>query len=174
VARNLGAQLDVFVVRKLGLPNQPELAMGAIATGGVRVLNDEVIQLSGVSDSTIEAVARAEEEELKRRENIYRGGEPPISPRDRSVLLIDDGLATGASMRAAIAAVRKLKPSKVVVAVPVGAPATCRSLAAEVDELVCIRRPDPFQAVGLWYDNFDPTSDEDVHRLLMKAREFGH
>src|SRR5262245_37070546 len=153
VARALGVPLDVFLVRKLGVPGQRELAMGALATGGVRVLNREVVEALGIPDEVVDAVAFEEEEELRRREREYRGDRPPPDVRGRVVILIDDGLATGSTMRAAVAALRRLGPARVVVAVPVGAPETCAELRGEADEVVCARTPDPFYAVGRWYDD---------------------
>ena len=166
VARTLKAPLDVFLVRKLGTPGHPELAMGAIASGGVRVLNDEVVQWLGIRAEQIDAVARQEQQELQRREAAYRGGRslPPLE--NRIVMLVDDGLATGSTMRAAVQAVKEQKPARVIVAVPVGAPETCRDLGATADEVVCARMPTPFSAVGQWYLNFEQTSDEEVRRLL--------
>src|SRR5215218_7402633 len=151
VARALDAPLDVFLVRKLGLPGHRELAMGAIASGGVRVLNRDVVAMSRVSDATIEAVARGEQVELARRERQYRAGRTPVELFDRIVLLIDDGLATGATVKAAVQAVRAHAPSRVVVAVPVGSPDACRELLDVADEIVCARAPEHFAAVGQWY-----------------------
>jgi predicted phosphoribosyltransferase len=169
VARALRAPLDVFLVRKLGVPGQEELAMGALATGGVLVLNDEVVQALGIPDWTIDEVARQEERELRRREQSYRGGRPPPDPRGRTVILIDDGLATGSTMRAAVAALRRQEPARIVVAVPIGAADTCADFQAAADEVVCARTPEPFHSVGLWYDDFSQTTDEEVHDLLERA-----
>ena len=166
VARALRAPLDVFVVRKLGLPGSPELAMGAIASGGVRVLNDDVLALYPISPAAIDAVTKTERLELERRERAYRDGGPPVPIKGRIVILVDDGLATGSTMRAAVLAVRRLQPSRVVVAVPVGAPATCRALRTVADEVVCAFTPEPFGAVGLWYVDFSQTTDEEVRQLL--------
>jgi predicted phosphoribosyltransferase len=166
VATALGAPLDVFVVRKLGVPWQPELAMGAIASGGVRVLNDEVITTLRLTDDMIEKVTESEQRELERREEAYRDGRPRPNVRGKVVILVDDGLATGSTMRAAVAAVRKLEPTRVVVAVPVGARDTCRVLAAEADEVVCVARPEPFFGVGSWYDDFSQTTDDEVRERL--------
>ena len=170
VARALGAPLDVFLVRKLGLPGHEELAMGAIATGGARVLNEELVRDLRLDEQLIETVARREQAELERREQLYRGSRPPPELAGKTVILVDDGLATGASMRAAVAAVRAREPARVVVAVPTAAPQTCAELEAEVDEIVCERTPDPFYAVGLWYEDFSQTSDEEVRDLLAAAR----
>ena len=167
VARALGAPLDVFVVRKLGLPGHPELAMGAIASGGVRVLNDDLLRYLHVPPSAIDAVARVEQAELERREQAYRGARPPMPLEGRNVILVDDGLATGSTMRAAVLAIRRIAPSQIVVAVPVGAPDTCRALSEVADQVVCARMPEPFTAVGAWYDNFEQTTDEEVRRLLV-------
>jgi predicted phosphoribosyltransferase len=169
VARALGARLDVFVVRKLGLPGHPELAMGAIASGDVRVMNEEVLELYPVSQRAIEAVARAERLELERRERAYRDGRPAVPLERRTVILVDDGLATGSTMRAAVLAVRQLKPARVVVAAPVGAGQTCQALQQIADEVVCVLTPEPFSAVGLWYADFSQTTDEEVRQLLSRA-----
>jgi predicted phosphoribosyltransferase len=166
VARALGAPLDVFVVRKLGLPGHAELAMGAIASGGVRVYNDDVIGWYRPSAQVIETMARVEQAELERRERVYRAGRTLVPIEGRVVILVDDGLATGSTMRAAVMAARRLKPSRIIVAVPVGAPETCHALAETADEVVCPRTPDPFSAVGLWYGDFTQTTDEEVRQLL--------
>ncbi len=171
VAQAIGARLDVFLVRKLGVPGHRELAMGAIASGGVRVLNDDVVGWYGVAPSTIDAVAREEQAELERRERAYRNGRPPLDLQNRIVLLVDDGLATGSTMKAAVKAVRAHGPASVVVAVPVGAPDTCREFAEVADEIVCARSPQPFSAVGQWYRDFSQTTDEEVHDLLGESRE---
>jgi putative phosphoribosyl transferase len=171
VARALAAPLDVFLVRKLGLPAHRELAMGAIASGGVRVLNEDVVAAYRLSEETINAVARAEQAELERRERTYRDGRGAVELRDRIVLLIDDGLATGASMKAAVEAVRAHDPARIVVAVPVGSPETCREFADVADEIVCARAPEYFAAVGRWYRNFSQTSDEEVRELLREHAE---
>jgi putative phosphoribosyl transferase len=170
VARALGAPLDVFLVRKLGLPGQEELAMGAIASGGARVLNEELVETLGIPEALIDAVAAREEEELRRRERLYRGERPPPEVEGKTVILVDDGLATGSSMRAAVAALRRLRPARIVVAVPTAPVSTCEELRPEVDELVCARTPQPFYAVGIWYENFNQTTDEEVRRLLADAR----
>jgi putative phosphoribosyl transferase len=166
VARALHAPLDVFVVRKLGVPSDEELAMGAIAGGGVLVLNDRVVADLHLSEQTIAAVAAAELEELERRERAYRGERPPADLAGRVVLLVDDGLATGATMRAAARAVRMRAPRRVVVAVPVAAAETARSMRAEADEVVCVVEPDGFRSVSGWYEDFTPTSDDDVCAAL--------
>lgn len=172
VATALGAPLDVFVVRKLGTPGQPELAMGAIASGGVRVLNHDVVAALGIPDDKIEEVAQAEGEELRRREQQYRGSRPPLDVRDKTVILVDDGLATGSTMRAAAAALKQEGAHKIVVAVPVAAEASCTAVRSEVDELVCAATPEPFWAVGQWYRDFDQTTDAEVHSLLeLSARQ---
>jgi putative phosphoribosyl transferase len=170
VARELRAPLDLFLVRKLGLPGHEEYAMGAIASGGVRVLNDRVVG-QGIPADVIDRVTRRELQELERREQAYRGNRPPPEIRGRTVILVDDGLATGSTMRAAAAALRRLGPKKVVVAVPVAAPETCDELRTEVDEVVCAETPQPFQAVGLWYDDFSQTTDDEVRDLVERARE---
>ena len=169
VASALGAPMDVFLVRKLGTPGHRELAMGAIASGGVRVLNEDVVHWYGISASAIERVAREEEEELERRERVYRDDRPPSDFTNKAVILIDDGLATGSTMRAAAQAVRARRPARVVIAVPVGAPQTCAELAAVADEVICVRMPEPFSAVGQWYLNFNQTDDDEVRDLLQKS-----
>jgi putative phosphoribosyl transferase len=166
VARLLKAPLDIFLVRKLGVPGHPELAMGAIATGAVRVLNEDVVNWYGIALSVIDQVARAEQAELERRERVYRDGRPPIPLEGRTVLLIDDGLATGSTMKAAVQAVRAHKPAQIVVAVPVGSPETCAEFTDLADDVVCARTPEPFSAVGLWYRDFSQTSDAEVRALL--------
>jgi len=168
IATRLHVPLDIFLVRKLGAPGQPELAMGAIASGGARVLNEDVIRYLAVSPEVIEAVARAEQVELERRERAYRGDRPTPDLHGRVVILVDDGLATGSSMRAAIAVVRTQSPARVVVAVPVAARETCDELRREVGEIICLRTPDPFSAVGLWYEDFSQTTDEEVRELLQR------
>jgi putative phosphoribosyl transferase len=174
VARALSAPLDVFLVRKLGFPGHEELAMGAIATGGVRVLNQEVMNYIDLPDDVIEAVAKREQEELERRERLYRGDRPPPEVLRRTVILVDDGLATGSTMRAAATALRQMQPAKIIVAVPVAAPETCDEFRTEVDQVVCAVTPEPFLAVGVWYSDFSQTSDEEVRELLERAaREQG-
>jgi len=165
-ARTLGVPFDVFVVRKLGVPGHEELAMGAIASGGVRVLNDHVVTALGIPDADIEAVTAAEKRELERRELLYRGGRPLPSLAKRTIILIDDGLATGTSMRAAVAALRQHQPERIIVAVPVGSTDTCFALSEEADEVICLYTPEPFAAVGWWYRNFAQTTDEEVRQAL--------
>jgi len=171
VARALHAPLDVFVVRKLGLPGHPEYAMGAIASGGMAVLNPAVIHATGLSRSSIEAVVAKERTELGRREALYRGNRPVPDLTGRTVLLVDDGLATGSTMHAAVAAVRQQKPKAIVVAVPVSAAETCQAFRSEVDDVICLQTPRAFHAVGLWYIHFAQTSDEEVIDLLRKAHQ---
>lgn len=166
VAEAIGAPLDVFVVRKLGVPGHEELAMGAIASGGVRVLNDDVIRSLGIAPEAIDRVTDIERDELARRERLYRAGRPQAEVAGRTVILVDDGLATGSTMKAAARAVRALGPSRVVVAVPTAARETCEELRQEVDEVVCSLTPEPFHAVGLWYQEFSQTSDAEVRELL--------
>jgi predicted phosphoribosyltransferase len=166
VAEALDVPLDLFLVRKLGTPGHRELAMGAIASGGIRVLNDEVVKWYGIAPEAIDAVAREEERELGRREMAYREGRDGVPVEGRVVILIDDGLATGSTMMAAVKAVRQLAPARVIVAVPVGARDTCGALSAVADEVVCLRMPEPFSAVGQWYLDFDQTSDDEVRKLL--------
>jgi predicted phosphoribosyltransferase len=169
VAQALGAPLDVFLVRKLGMPGREELALGAIATGGVRVLNDELIQSLQVPNDVIEQVTAEEQRELVRRERAYRDDRPAPELRDRMVILIDDGLATGATMRAAVAALRQQHPKQIIVAAPIGAPETCTAMREVADQVICARMPEPFYGVGLWYDDFSQTTDEEVRQLLAHA-----
>ena len=169
VAHELGAPLDVFLVRKLGAPRHEELAMGAIASGGMRVINREVVDELGITREQLDAAAAREERELQRRELRYRNGQPPPEVRGRTVILVDDGLATGTTMRAAVAALRQQEPARIVVAVPLGASESCEDLAAEADEVICARSPEPFYAVGLWYRDFAQTTDEEVRELLSRA-----
>jgi len=170
VARALEAPLDVFLVRKLGVPGREELAFGAIASGGARVLNPDVVGSLGIDERTIEEVSARERAELERRAEAYRGTAAPPDLRDRTVILVDDGLATGASMRAAVEAVRGLGPERVVVAVPAAARQTCAELERTVDEVVCLLTPEPFFAVGMWYRDFSETTDEQVRAALARAR----
>jgi predicted phosphoribosyltransferase len=169
VAEALGAPLDVFLVRKLGIPGHEELAMGAIATGGVTVLNEPIVRRLRIPPEWIADVARAEQVELERRERAYRGDRPPPDVKGKIAILVDDGLATGASMRAAAEALRRLGPARVIVAVPVAARETCDEFRADVDEIVCAETPEPFYAVGLWYRDFSATSDDEVRDLLDRA-----
>jgi predicted phosphoribosyltransferase len=169
VARSLRAPLDVFVVRKLGVPGYEELAMGAIATGGVRVLNKELTTGMEIPESLIDAIAHREQKELKRRERLYREDRPVPNVRGRTVILVDDGLATGSTMRAAAVALRQMQPAKLIVAVPVGAQETCEEFREDVDEVFCAITPIPFMAVGAWYSDFSQTSDEEVRELLQHA-----
>ena len=169
VAHAIGAPLDIFLVRKLGLPGHEEFAMGAIASGGIRLINDEVVKAYGVSSAQIESIAAAEQRELERRERAYRDGRPLPELAGRTVILIDDGVATGFSMRAAVMALREDAPARVVIAVPVAAPETCDEFREIVDEIVCAETPDPFYAVGIWYEDFAQTTDHEVHALLRAA-----
>jgi putative phosphoribosyl transferase len=171
LARALGAQLDVFVVRKLGLPGHEELAMGAVAPGGVLVLDDRLVRGLGIPDEVLQETVEKELRELERREAAYRAGRPPLDLEGKTVILVDDGLATGATMRAAALALRKYKPARVVVAVPVASAETCDEFRADVDEIVCALTPSPFHAVGLWYDDFSQTSDEEVRELLRDSSD---
>lgn len=173
VARALNVPLDIFGVRKLGVPGHEELAMGAIATGGIRFINQDLVQSLQVSQAAIEQVAAVEQRELERREQAYRDGRSVPSLRDRTVILVDDGLATGATMQAAILALRQQHPARIVVAVPVAAPETCARFEREVDHILCVNTPDALQAVGLWYDNFSQTTDEEVCALLHQAARWG-
>ncbi|HUF17182.1 MAG TPA: phosphoribosyltransferase [Thermoanaerobaculia bacterium] len=169
VTKKLGAPLDVFIVRKLGSPGHEELAMGAIASGGILVLNDDVVQSLRVSRQEIEQAAARELLELERRERLFRGDRAAPNLEGRVVILVDDGLATGSTMRAAVAAVRTQKPSRIVVAVPTGAPETCEEFRQDVDEVVCPSTPDYFRAVGMWYDDFTQTEDREVRSILEAA-----
>jgi predicted phosphoribosyltransferase len=171
IARSLGAPLDVLVVRKLGVPGHEELAMGALASGGVRVLNDDVVSMLRITPDDVEHAAAREAREIERRERAYRGERRMEEVRDRTVILVDDGLATGATMRAAVKALRGLRPSRILVAVPVGAPSSCDLIARECDELICLERPAAFYGVGQWYRDFGQTTDEEVRLLLDEARK---
>ncbi|HEY8227927.1 MAG TPA: phosphoribosyltransferase [Pyrinomonadaceae bacterium] len=171
VAKELKAPLDVFLVRKLGVPGHEELAMGAIASGGVRVINEELVNYLGIPDEVIDETAAFEERELERRARAYRGDRPPPDVKDRIVILIDDGLATGSTMRAAAASLRPQKPRRIVVAVPVSSRETCDEFRSEVDEIICVATPQHFQGVGLWYNDFSQTSDDEVRKLLKRAAQ---
>jgi putative phosphoribosyl transferase len=166
VARELLAAFDVFLVRKLGVPGQPELAMGAIAAGNVRVVSETIVRELGIPSTVVDQVAAREGLELERRERLYRGDRPALVLADCIVIVIDDGLATGSTMEAAVSALRQHRPARIVVAVPVGAPETCWRLGRIADEVVCAETPDPFTAVGLWYEHFDQLSDDEVIALL--------
>jgi putative phosphoribosyl transferase len=172
VALALHAPLDIFLVRKLGVPGQPELAMGAVATGGVRVLNRDVLRQLDISAETIEHIAALEQQEIERRDRLYREGRPAPQVNGKIVILVDDGLATGSTMRAAALALKPQSPGRIVVAVPVASPCTCDELSGEVDEIVCLQTPQPFYAVGEWYEDFSQTSDLEVHDLLARASHF--
>jgi putative phosphoribosyl transferase len=169
VARALNAPLDLFLVRKLGVPGHEELAMGAIASGGVCVLNDDVVRPLRIHRRVIDAIAAEEKAELERREREYRGDRPAPNVQGQTAILIDDGLATGSTMRAAVTALRRLSPARIVVAVPVGAPETCAEFKDEADEAICALEPEPFYSVGLWYKDFSQTTDEEVRDLLERA-----
>ncbi len=174
IARAMDAELDVFLVRKLGLPGREELAIGAIATGGVRVLNDDLIRHLRVSEASLDEITTRETVELVRRERIYRHGRQPIPVRGRTVVLVDDGLATGASMLAAVRAVRLQHPKAIFVAVPVASRQSYHDLLGEVDQVICVATPEPFGAVGIWYEDFAQTSDEEVYRILDEATHAAH
>ena len=169
VARALHAPLDVLLVRKLGLPGHEEYAMGAIATGGLVVLDRSVKARFGVSDEQVSSAIERERQELERREQLYRRGRASPEIAGRTVILVDDGLATGASMHAAVAALRQQHPKRIVVAVPTGAPETCEAMRADADDVVCATTPDPFMAIGLWYEDFSQTTDDEVRDLLDRA-----
>jgi putative phosphoribosyl transferase len=168
VAKALNLPLDICIVRKLGVPGHKELAMGAIASGGVRVLNYDVVSWLGISSKTIDEVAARELRELQRRDRAYRGDRPPRDVRDRTVILVDDGVATGSTMRAAIAVLKSQQPQQMIVAVPVAPLKTRNEIQAEVDKLVCLMTPEPFYAIGLWYEDFAQTTDEEVRELLAE------
>jgi len=169
IAEQLDLPLDVLIVRKLGTPWQPELAMGAIASGGVRVLNPDIVGTLHIPQSKIDEVTRIEAAELARREKLYRGDRPRLSVADRTVIVVDDGIATGSTMLAAIRCIRAQKPARIVIAVPVAPPSTCRTLESEADDVVCLLSPEPFNAVGEWYDDFSQVEDAEVVALLARA-----
>jgi len=171
VARALEADLDVIVSRKLGAPGQPELAIGAVTSNGGRFLNEELIQAAGVTKDYLERVTAAEMAEAHRREERFRGGRPAARISDRIVIVVDDGLATGATMRASVRSVRKAEPARLVVAVPVGSQEACAALRQEADEVVCVRQPDLFWAVGLYYEDFEPTLDDEVASILQRYQK---
>ena len=169
ISQALRAPMDIFIVRKLGVPGQEELAMGAIATGGTRVLNARVIEELGISQQVIDEATRREEQELRRRENAYRGNQPPKRIQGKTVILVDDGLATGASMYAAVLALKQQNPQQIVVAVPVAAPETCEAFTKIVDEIICAATPEPFYGVGAWYEDFSQVTDEQVREIYLEA-----
>ena len=169
VARALNAPLDVMLVRKLGVPGHEELAMGAIASGGIRILSEDVVRAFGIAKHVVASIAASEAAELDRRERAYRDHRPPLQVKGRTVILVDDGLATGSTMRAAAAALRTQHPERLVVAVPVAPSETCAALQSEVDDMVCAWAPEPFFAVGNWYDDFSQISDEEVRHLLRAS-----
>ncbi|WP_315790417.1 phosphoribosyltransferase [Fischerella sp. JS2] len=169
IARKINAPLDVFLVRKLGVPGHEELAMGAIASGGVQVLNEGVVQMLSLPQKVIERVAAIEQQELNRREHLYRDDRPFPVLHKHTVILVDDGLATGTTMRAAVVALQQQQPARLVVAVPVSSPEACQEMQKLVDEIVCLETPEPFYSVGLWYQDFPQVSDEEVRNLLKRA-----
>jgi putative phosphoribosyl transferase len=169
VAHELGVPLDLFIVRKLGVPGHEELAMGAVAVGGVRVLNDDVVAAMQIPRMVVDAVTERERKELERRARLYRDNLPPPDAHGKTAILVDDGLATGASMRAAVTALRVLGPARIVVAVPVAASPTCDEFRTQVDEIVCAVTPEPFYGVGYWYEDFVQVTDEEVRDLLQSA-----
>ncbi len=173
VAKALNVPLDVFLVRKLGVPGHEELAAGAIASGGIRVLNDDVVRSVGLTDARLDEIAAREQAVLERREQLYRGHSSPADLKGKQVIVIDDGLATGATMRTAVQALRRLGPARIVVAVPTAPAETCGMLAREADEVVCAMTPVPFFSIGEWYENFGQTSDDEVVELLERAKGFG-
>lgn len=169
VAKAIQSPMDIFLVRKLGVPGHEELAMGAIASGGVRVLNDSLIDQLAITDKMLASVAAQEQQELERRERVYRGDNPRVELTDKKAILVDDGIATGASMKAAIEALRAHKPEKIIVAVPVSPPDTYMEIKEQVDEFVCIDTPQPFYGVGMWYEDFSQTTDEEVKKYMNQA-----
>jgi predicted phosphoribosyltransferase len=166
VARALEAPLDVFVVRKLGVPGQEELAMGAIAAGGVGLIDQQTVDELGITSAEVDAVVRREQRELRRREQLYRGGVAPLSVTDRVAIMVDDGLATGSTMHAAVRALRARRPARIIAATPVAPPSTCRELGHVADDVVCAITPEPFHSVGHWYEDFEQTTDDEVRELL--------
>jgi putative phosphoribosyl transferase len=173
ITQILNAELDILLVRKLGVPGHEELAMGAIASGGIRVLNEELIRRLGISRTVIERATAREQQEIERREQLYREGRPALPIKDRIVILVDDGLATGASMLAAARAARAQKPKRVIVAVPVASHEACEEFRRHVDEVICAETPEPFYSVGTWYEDFRQTSDAEVRELLQRASHQG-
>lgn len=171
IAKVLHAPMDVFIVRKLGAPGQPELAMGAIASGGLRVMNDDVLRMLRVDEATIAATVAEEQKELERRERLYRGNRPAVKIADKTVIVVDDGIATGATMRAAVRALKAQQPARLIVAIPTAAVDTCNLLRQEVDEVVCLATPEPYIAVGRWYRDFAQTSDAEVQALLAQSSQ---
>ncbi len=171
VAGALKAPLDIFLVRKLGVPGQKELALGAISSGGVRVVDNDLVRALGIPEGVIDALAAEEQQELERRERVYRRGHSPLPIRGQIAILVDDGIATGSTMRAAITALRAHGPARIVVAVPVAPPSTAKELRSEVDELVCVAQPERFSAIGQWYEDFSQTRDEEVEDLLRQGRD---
>ncbi len=170
VAHTLHAPLDVLIVHKLGVPGQEELALGALASRGVRILNNDIVSMQRIPDTVIDEITAREQRELERRERLYRGNRPPCAVHGRTVILVDDGIATGATMHAAAAAVKQQQPAHLVIAVPVAAAATCDEFAAQGDEVICVLQPEIFYAVGLWYEHFSQTTDEMVQDLLTRAK----
>jgi len=171
IAEALRAPLDVFIVRKLGIPGREEVALGAIASGGVRILDRRILRVLAIDLSKLERIIAEAEQELKRRELIYRGVGPPVPVAERTVILVDDGVATGSSLLAGIRALRQLRPARIILAVPVAPPEVCNELSREVDEMVCVATPKPFRAVGQFYDDFSQVHDEEVIGLLSRNRQ---
>ena len=169
IGKELGLPVDIFVVRKLGVPGHEELAMGAIASGGVRHINRDVVDQLRIDSETIDVASRREQKEIERREQLYRGQRSPVDVRNKTVIVVDDGLATGSTMHAAIAALRQHRPARIVVAVPAASPQACSEIADQVDEIICAATPEPFYAVGQWYQEFSQTTDEEVRDLLARA-----
>ena len=169
IGKELGLPVDIFVVRKLGVPGHEELAMGAIASGGVRHINRDVVDQLRIDSETIDVASRREQKEIERREQLYRGQRSPVDVRNKTVIVVDDGLATGSTMHAAIAALRQHRPARIVVAVPAASPQACSEIADQVDEIICAATPEPFYAVGQWYREFSQTTDDEVRELLARA-----
>ncbi len=172
IAKQLNLPLDICLVRKLGLPDRPELAMGAIALGGIRILNTDVINWSKISPQIIEQVTRKEQQELHRREQVYRGDQPFPKIYNQTVILVDDGIATGSTIKAAIAIIKKQQAKKIIIAVPVAPPSVCRELRYEVDQLICLKKPENLHSISLWYDDFSQTTDEEVCSLLFLSHQY--
>lgn len=169
IAKAIHAPLDVWLVRKLGVPGQEELAMGAIASGSIMVLNNEIIQALGISQRVIQQVAADEKQELERRDRAYRGDHPPLNVQDRTIVLVDDGIATSSTLRAAIAALQQQQPKRIVVAAPVCPPSVCEALRSIVDEVICLATPEPLSSIGMWYEDFSQTTDDEVRELLQQS-----
>ncbi|MDJ0659673.1 MAG: phosphoribosyltransferase [Crocosphaera sp.] len=172
IAKQLNLPLDICLVRKLGVPERPELAMGAIALGGVRILNTDIIHWSNISPQIIEQVTEKEQQELRRREQVYRGEQPFPKIYNQTVILVDDGIATGSTIKAAIAIIKKQQAKKIIIAVPIAPPSVCQELSYEVDEVMVLKKPEHLNSISLWYDDFSQTTDEEVCSLLFLAHQY--